>query len=440
MANTPQSVIAKLQNTPGKLDKIAIITKEATAGNAELFEGFRYAFDALITFGVASIPLYSGSPACTINLPWATFKSALEDLRTRRITGNAARDLIVDLMIRSNQDQWNNWYRRVLLKDMKAKFTESTVNKAVKKIDKSLMIPVFECQLATSIEDHPEKLTGKLRIESKLDGVRILTVVFPTGEYHQYSRNGIEKFNFKHTAEQLRDAAIKHFKVPMVFDGEIMSSSFQDLMTQINRKTNKPAKDAVLNLFDMLPLSEFTAGLSQLGQQDRSDELEKFYSKHSNQMPSIAILGYEIVDVDTTAGLKRFEEINRAALDAGFEGIMLKNLAAKYKTKRGFNWMKRKPVITVDLTIVDTEQGKDDKKFANTLGALVCEGKDHGKHIKVNVSNVGDEKQRDDFWKRRKQLIGQVVEIAADAVTQSKESKAVWSLRFPRFVRFRDDK
>ena len=37
------------------------------------------------------------------------------------------------------------------------------------------------------------------------------------------------------------------------------------------------------------------------------------------------------------------------------------------------------------------------------------------------------------------ELIGQTVEILADAVTQSQDSET-YSLRFPRFLRFRDDK
>jgi DNA ligase 1 len=40
----------------------------------------------------------------------------------------------------------------------------------------------------------------------------------------------------------------------MVFDGEVMSSSFQDLMRQVHRKSDVAATDAVLHLFDILTL------------------------------------------------------------------------------------------------------------------------------------------------------------------------------------------
>jgi len=45
---------------------------------------------------------------------------------------------------------------------------------------------------------------------------------------------------------------------------------------------------------------------------------------------------------------------------------------------------------------------------------------------------------REEFWTERDNMIGQVVEIKADAVTQNQDvTSDVYSLRFPRFERFR---
>ena len=46
------------------------------------------------------------------------------------------------------------------------------------------------------------------------------------------------------------------------------------------------------------------------------------------------------------------------------------------------------------------------------------------------------DKQREEYWSKRNQLIGQLVEIRADAKTKSKDAVA-FSLRFPRFKCFR---
>ena len=44
---------------------------------------------------------------------------------------------------------------------------------------------------------------------------------------------------------------------------------------------------------------------------------------------------------------------------------------------------------------------------------------------------------REIFWKNKAKLIGQIVEVRADAITQNQDTKDEWSLRFPRFLRFR---
>ena len=69
------------------------------------------------------------------------------------------------------------------------------------------------------------------------------------------------------------------------------------------------------------------------------------------------------------------------------------------------------------------------------LGAFVCEGVDSGKKIRVNVGSGFSDDERDDYWKNRDSLIGDVVEVRADAVTQNQEGD--YSLRFPRFKTFR---
>jgi DNA ligase-1 len=72
------------------------------------------------------------------------------------------------------------------------------------------------------------------------------------------------------------------------------------------------------------------------------------------------------------------------------------------------------------------------------LGAFVCNGIDDGKEITVNVGSGVSDNERDIFWKERNFIVGRTVEIIADAVTQNQDG--TYSLRFPRFGRFRDDK
>ena len=54
----------------------------------------------------------------------------------------------------------------------------------------------------------------------------------------------------------------------------------------------------------------------------------------------------------------------------------------------------------------------------------------------MNVGSGFSDAQRDDFWQHRDKLLGELVEVRADAATQAQNSDT-WSLRFPRFKTFR---
>lgn len=63
-------------------------------------------------------------------------------------------------------------------------------------------------------------------------------------------------------------------------------------------------------------------------------------------------------------------------------------------------------------------------------------GEDNGRLIRVNVGSGLSDSDRDQYWLARDNLLGHLVEIQADAVTQNQDG--TYSLRFPRFLRFRD--
>jgi DNA ligase-1 len=257
-------------------------------------------------------------------------------------------------------------------------------------------------------------------------------VVYPDGRVDQLSRNGKELLNFGHIKEQFASVANK-LGSPTVFDGEIMSSSFQDLMKQVHRKANVTAGDAVLHLFDIIPLDKFLAGKFAVKQSERTTWLKQWYEEHINLLPIVTVLDHAVVDLDTEHGQKVFSMYNKSAVENGYEGIMIKDLDAPYECKRSTAWLKLKPFIEVSLTVTAVEEGTG--RNVGKLGALVCEGEDDGKLIKVNVGSGFSDSARDSFYQSRATLPGQVVEVRADAVTQNQDGS--YSLRFPRFLRFR---
>ena len=466
--NKPWDILVEIAATDSKNEKQAIIRREAAAGNDEFFRGLLGTFDTMITYGVKQIP---EATADGKGLQPNTFWGLAKDLADRKLTGDAARNAINFARMKATMQEWNGWYRRILQKDLKADFSESTVNKVCEKDFPEYVVPKFECQLAKDCVDDEgnvaeDLMTGKKQIDVKLDGMRVLTIATPDGIVSQFSRNGKELLNFEKVKEQIAKHAV-YFKETMVLDGEIMSASFQDLMKQAKRKTDVAADDAVLNLFDIIPLAEFKKGIGTLKQKERTAQLNIWFAPCEEFMPNVTVVGTETVDLDTVAGQERLSEINKKAIEIDpktgkprYEGIMLKDPEALYECKRSMNWLKMKPFIEESLTVTAVEEGKADSKFAGTMGALVCEEVINGKPVKVNVGGGYSIQLRAQLWARHtgkpvswkkkangrwvdiveqpngEPVVGLIAEVRADALTKSQDSDT-WSMRFPRFKTFR---
>ena len=421
----PWKIIQELELDNSRLKKEAIIRRESDADNIRFFDGVCMALDGFRTFGVQKVPVAKKDGK---GIPEAEFLDTIKKLEERTLTGNEMRDTIEDLCNRSKMEEWNDWYRRILIKDLRCGVTHKTINK-----HSTMKVPVFECMLATDSAKHEKKMVGNVIVEPKLDGVRVIVICdVDKDKVEMFSRNGKELNNFPKILEQF-DSMLDQFGESIVFDGEVMSDDFQTLMREIHRKGGAKTEDAVLNLFDCLPLMEFKNGGSNSVNDTilkRKEMLQSF-----NYGPNINVVEYVKMDLSDEDGQKQFADYNKLCIDKGFEGIMVKPINGVYECKRSTLWLKVKPFIEVSLKVVDTEEGTG--RNVGKLGALIVEGKDDGKFIKTNVGSGLSDSDRETYWKAKEKLIGQVVEVRADAITQNQNAKDEWSLRFPRFLRFR---
>jgi len=427
MRTQPTYIIHALETHNSRLDKEAILKAAHEEGLPEFFEGLRMALDPLVTFGVKQVDELDSDWAGQ-GCEWTVFKELADKLIARELTGHAARDAINLVKSSCTVEQWNDWYRRILIKDLRCGVSEKTVNKVVPGT-----VPVFTCALAHDSAKHEKKMTGKKQIEIKLDGVRVITII-QGNKVEMFSRNGKQFHNFGHIIAEIEEV-IKDYPVPypLVLDGEVMSANFQDLMKQVHRKDNVSANDAVLHLFDTIPLGCFKAGVWDKPQSFRSAITKHWVEEHKSVLKHVQALEWEDVDLSTPEGEKRFVELNKAAVDGGYEGVMIKDVDAPYECKRTHAWLKAKPFIEVTLEVKDVEEGTG--RNEGRLGAFVCSGTDDGKDIRVNVGSGFSDANRDDFWNNRDAIIGNLVEVRADAVTQNQDG--TYSLRFPRFKTFR---
>jgi DNA ligase-1 len=442
--------INKLNESDSRLHKEGVIQDALNMANlghtdSQIFLALAKAtYNPFVTFGIKQIPITEG--VTDAENPWSDYNELLSKLHSRVLTGHAARDAVEAMSLRFDSGEWNTMCRPVILKDLRAGISEKTINKVCKKTQYE--IPVFGCQLATSGDDRPE-MKGIKRLEPKLDGVRTLFVVdiADTGtSVTCYSRNGKVFENFGHIEDQISKSIkplvanlSKHIGANtlkgFVLDGEVVGKSFNELMKQARRKSDVQAEDSTLYVFDVLPLSEFREGHCNAQLDKRIRALEACRSTFDT-MNNVDLLPHIMVDLDTAAGKDQFHRYCNDKVVEGFEGVMIKATDAPYECKRNTFWLKYKPTITVDLKVIGVEEGTG--KNVGRLGALVCEGIDDGRTITVNCGSGFSDAQRDEIWANREITIGQTAEVLADAVSQNQDG--TYSLRFPRFVRFRDDK
>ena len=432
--------IDKLNESNSRLHKEAVIGEAYTActlGSTEaciFLENAQEAYDPFTKFNTKQVPETEG--LTDKKNSWHFFQFLLKDLSTRRITGNIALHNIEELSKEFDSDNWNKLARPTLLKDLRIGATAKTFNKILK--GTKYEIPTFECMLATDSKKHQKKLVGQKFVQKKLDGVRTIAVLH-SNSIELYSRNGKAFENFKSIERSLRKVrdvfytALPYMHDPIVLDGEIMSDDFQSLMRQANRKQNVQTEDCVYNVFDYLPYADFTKGIWSQVQEDRYAILDGVKEK-TQELTNIHILETPmLVDLDTEEGHTQMTDYATKCVADGYEGIMIKDRFGIYECKRSTTWMKWKPVITVDLTVVDVEEGTGKNK--GRMGALVCEGNDDGTDIAVNVGSGFSDTLRDTIWSSRNDTVGRIVEVRADAITQNKDG--TYSLRFPRFKTFR---
>jgi DNA ligase-1 len=449
------SFIKQLNEDNGRLHKEDVLKQALTAaklGNTvsiKFLQGLKLCYNTFVTFGVKQIPESIG--ITDAENPYNEFFELLTRLSNRELTGNDARDAIAEISERFDSDEWNLFLAPILRRDMRSGISLTTINKICKGTDYE--IPVFACQLATNSENRPE-MKGVKRLEPKLDGVRVLMMVIPLrgmfdGTVTCYSRNGKIFENFTHIEEQvlknvrqLVSAADRTVGMSsgilnegFVFDGEVVGNSFQELMRQARRKENVAAEDSVFHIFDILPLADFKRGHWN-AQLYKRIELLRNMQGAIDKMPNAELLPHLRVNLDEHEGRSVFERYCREMVEAGYEGVMIKDLEAPYICKRSTFWMKYKPTITVDLEVIGLEEGTGRNK--DRLGALVCHGVDSGKEITVNVGSGFSDSDRDQLWEDRNLIFGRTVEILCDVITQNQDG--TYSLRFPRFIRFRDDK
>lgn len=333
------------------------------------------------------------------------------------------------------------------------------------------------------------KKTGpEVGLEEKLDGFRVQAHVWHAGKEKKamlFSRN-LENTTamFPEITEAVRRLTVKS----IILDGEAIgyypaTGTFAPFQETIQRKR----KHDVAVFAEKIPLSIFVFDILYLDGKslldvpfrERRRLLEKTLSRADE---TVRLTSYE-----TTRDSASMERALAASVAKGLEGLVAKNLDAPYEPgSRGFHWVKLKATTaalgklrggggkglpdTIDCVVMGAYRGRGKRAQFGVGGLLLGARGREGAYYSLSRLGTGisdadfreayrrvrglqvkeqpkeyhlEKESAPDIWIRP----SLVVEILADEITRSPRHTAGrgndgigYSLRFPRLVRFRDDK
>ena len=308
-----------------------------------------------------------------------------------------------------------------------------------------------------SIEEGFKVVGSPAIVEYKYDGFRL--------QIHR-SNNEVKLFtrNLENVTNQFPDI-VKMVKRDVkskecIIDCEVVGYDkdtktwrpFQEISQRIKRKYG------ISEMIKEVPVMIFAFDLIGLSGENLIDrpfkERRKKLSKIIKNDPFAVTLAKEII----TSSVKEGQEFYEKALQIGAEGVMMKNLEGVYKpgSRVGFG-VKIKPVMeTLDLVIVGGEWGTG--KRANWLSSfiLACRKDNEFKEIgKIGTGFKEKDEMGVSFDKMTKLLkpfiisekgrkVGIkpeiIIEVKYEEIQKSPTYGSGYALRFPRFVRLREDK
>jgi len=319
-----------------------------------------------------------------------------------------------------------------------------------------------------SAEKMLEKVGKTLAVEPKYDGFRAQVHIWKEGE----KKVSIYSRNLENTTSMFPDLATAAAEINVdsaIFDAEAIAYNAKtQKFLPFQETAQRKRKYGIEDVIKRLPLKLFIFDIlykngESLMEKPFSQRRKVLLQTVSNSGP-IQVIRQEIVsDPD------KIRDLIKEYLSEGLEGALIKKIDAPYKAgARGYHWVKYKKTTedgvadTIDCLVIGVNKGKG-KRAGFGVGAFLVGVRDGAKFKTTSKIGTGltDEQWRE-LDRRAKNLeVAQmpkeyevdknltpdvwckpslVVEILADEITKSPIHTAGLALRFPRLIRFRDEK
>lgn len=348
-------------------------------------------------------------------------------LATRSVTGNAAKDVVVSFFSRLSERQ-QKWCLRILLKNLRCGVQSTTVNKVWPG-----SISSFSVQLAESLRTRHDPKQGiiiddeiryPIRVEPKLDGLRCV-VVKNGGDVTMFTRSGSVIDTLPRIKSMIERAPWDNF----VLDGEVMGADWNESASVVmSHKRGKDDSGMVFHVFDAVPFTDWRDGECDLELSTRVELVGELVSETA------------AAEVQSVPGIIANNEgellgFYSQKMEEGYEGIMVKDLKAKYAFKRSSAVLKMKPVSTYEGMVVGNYLGNRGTKREGMWGGfeiMLPNG------VITRVGGGFTDKLKAEIGVDSASWIGRVIEVEGQPDPATKDGLTKdGKVRFPVFTRER---
>jgi DNA ligase-1 len=430
-------LIEAIAATPSKLEKEALMKK------AELLPLFKRvviaAYDPLVTYGLSQAPkkrvgLAPGGNTLDEDAPWGV----LAKLANRSLTGNAAREEVqrwVDVL----DDASSELFRRIIAKDLRAGFTDGTVNRVFP--GTIIEFPYMRCSLQPKSNMAKWDWSLGMISQEKADGM--FANVNRAGEAVSiHSRQGtafpagcmpeLEAVLAAHLApetqthgelvvyreQDMGEAGINWVIAPREIGNGILTRLAQGGALRADERVGYMA-------WDQIPLSAVRPkGKVETPYKDRLVTLIRQVKGVGSN--ALCVIPTQVVR-DMPAALAHY----RQNLAAGKEGTVLKHPLAIWKDGTSKDQVKFKLEIDVDLLATKVVPGRPGTKNEGRPGSVTCQSACGALVVDVAIKN---EAMRDAVEKDPDSILAKIFAVRGNSVLSPSESNDLHSIFLPRFV------
>ena len=448
-------ILLSIQNTSGTNDKLEILKQNID--NQDLKDILYYTYNPFYVYGISNKKIEKEIDTVSIGklTDDYSFNNIIDLFKFLRKNNTGSNNIcyIVQKFLKSQPDTYKQIYKDIITKNLTLGINVKSINKVWKDL-----IPVYEVQQGERLHDYIDKIVDEdldIIVTQKFDGQRCSARV-ENGNVTLYSRNGKIYEGLVSLQQQLA-------QLPNgMYDGELLYTSEDNQKTDglfalntLNTHmvdniyvSDMPSKDlfkktaSIVNsdqdyktniniwLYDYTPLSNFDTFTDY---QEPTTLRKAFISKQIENLKNCPNIKNTPILYKGKLDLDIIDNLLDKVVGLDQEGLMVNIGIAPYEFKRSRYMLKVKKMYTVDLLVLDVEEGSGLNK--GKLGSLVVDYKGN----KVNVGSGLSKEQREYWWQHPQEIIDKIVEVQYFEETTNKKDNSL-SLRFPVFKQIRNDK